>query len=171
MVIVVVGSGISGLSASSGSAYFSTSGSAAPNTVVFYTSTSFSLGSTTTISGIPGYAMAYAYIGSGSSVYTNNMYSSSTAVVFSTPPGPVYGTPRMIAVSTSSSLNLSTVAGAAAGAGPTWANGSGFVHPNDSNLSAAVWVGTGSWSGSNASAVLTSNGAGYGWYTTGITIG
>jgi hypothetical protein len=85
-------------------------------------------------------------------------------------PSPVYGSPRIIAVSQSSSLNLATLAGPATGGGPTWATGSGFVHPNDSNLSAAVWVGTGSWT-TMATPTITSNPSFMMWYLTGISIG
>ena len=169
MVIVVVGLSVSSSSASSGSGSFSTAASVGQNTRVFYTYTTSSLGTTTTISSITGYAMAYAYIGSGPSIATTSTSTSATSTTLMNP-SPVYGTPRIIAVSQSSSLNLATLAGPATGGGPTWATGSGFVHPNDSQLSAAVWVGTGSWT-TMATPTITSNPSFMSWYLTGISIG
>jgi hypothetical protein len=135
---------------------------------VFYCATGASPGATTTISGIFGYAMAYAYMG-GSAAYGVN---GSTASGFSTSatisnPTSNSNFPRIIAVSTTSMLNLATVASTASGGGPTWATGSGFAHPNDFQLSGAVWVGTGSWT-SSATATLTSN-SGNSWYLAGLT--
>jgi hypothetical protein len=49
----------------------------------------------------------------------------------------------------------------------TWATGSGNQHPNDSTLSGAVWVGTGTWT-SSATVTLTSN-SGNSWYLAGLT--
>ena len=62
-----------------------------------------------------------------------------------------------------------TAASTATGGGPTWATGSGYQHPNDSSLSGAVWVGTGTWT-STATPTLTSN-SGYTWYIAGLTTG
>lgn len=173
MVIVLVGSNISAVTNSgltSGFAYFNEASGAATNTKVFYIYTGGQIAPTTTISGISSYAMAYAYIsaGSGGIVLSSSSSSSVSATVSS--PSPYSGTPRLIAVSTSSSLNLSTSASIANG-GPTWASGSGFAHPNDNQLSAAVWVGTGSWSGPNATASITSNPYMMSWHLTGITGG
>ena len=168
LVIVVVGTGSTATSASSGSASFSSAMTVGSNTKVYYTSTGSSLGATTTISGAAGYVMAYAYIGGGNTgLSSNSGYSSSTSYSM-TSPSPNFGSPKIIAVSTSSTLNLSTVASTASGGGPTWATGSGFVHPNDSMLTAAVWVGTGSWT-TSATATLTSNSSMMGWYLTGLT--
>jgi trimeric autotransporter adhesin len=169
LVIVVVGQYVSGLSNSSlisSSASWSNSPGNS-NIQVFYTYTGSSLGATTLIGGFSGYAMAYAYISTNSSstsTSTSSAYSTSTSV--SNPSYPA--NPKMIGVSTSSSLNLATVAGPATGGGPTWATGSGFQHPSDSTLSAAVWVGTGLWTGF-ATPTLTSNPSSYSWYVTGIT--
>jgi hypothetical protein len=137
---------------------------------VFYCATGVRPGSTTTISGLSGYAMAYAYIG-GSAAFGVN---GSTGTGFSTSASisnPVSNSsfPRIIAVSTTSALNLATAASTATGGGPTWATGSGNQHPNDSSLSGAVWVGTGTWT-STATPTLTSN-SGYTWYIAGLTTG
>lgn len=167
LVIVVVGLSVSSTSASSSSASFSTGISPASQTRVFYTPTGLSPGSTTTISGIGGgYAMAYAYISGGSGLGTSNTSSSSTSATLSNPPS-YSDTPRIIATSSSGSLNLATVASTASGGGPTWATGSGFAHPLDATLTAAVWVGTGSWT-TTATPTLTSNSFNI-WYVTGIT--
>ena len=109
--------------------------------------------------------MAYAYISTSSaSIGTSSTSSPSTSANVS---NPAYtNNPKIIGVSTSSDLNLATVAGPATGGGPTWATASGFQHPNDNQLSAAVWVGTGSWT-STATATVPSN-PGYDWYVTGI---
>jgi hypothetical protein len=169
LVIVVVGSMVSGMSSSSlissSASWSSLPGNS--NIQVFYTYTGSSLGATTLIGSFSGYAMAYAYINTSSSstsTSTSSAYSTSTSI--SNPSYPA--NPKMIGVSTSSSLNLATVAGPASGGGPTWATGSGFQHPSDSTLSAAVWIGTGAWT-SFATPTLTSNPAGYSWYITGIT--
>jgi hypothetical protein len=169
MVIVVVGISVSSSNASSGSGSFSTAMSVGMNTRVFYTYTTSSLGATTTISGITGYAMAYSYIGSGPSIATSSTSTSGTSTTLMNP-SPVYGSPRIIAMSQSSSLNLATLAGPATGGGATWAAGTGYQHPNDSSLSAAVWVGTGSWT-TMATPTITSNSSFNSWYLTGITIG
>jgi hypothetical protein len=170
MAIVVVGMSVTSSNASSGSASFSTVSMVASNTKVFYCTTGTSPGSTTTISGVMSYAMAYAYIG-GSGAYGvagSTGFSSSTSTTLSAPTGnSAY--PKIIAVSTSSMLNLATAASTASGGGPTWATGSGYQHPNDSTLSAAVWVGTGSWT-TSATPTLTANSANS-WYITGLTTG
>jgi hypothetical protein len=135
---------------------------------VFYCATGINPGATTTISGISGYAMAYAYIG-GSAAFGVNGSTSSGFSTSATISNPVSNSnfPRIIAVSTSSMLNLATVASTASGGGPTWATGSGFQHPNDSTLSGAVWVGTGTWT-TSATPTLTSN-SGNSWYLAGLT--
>ena len=71
-------------------------------------------------------------------------------------------------MSQTSSLNLATVASTASGGGPSWATGSGYQHPNDSTLSAAIWIGTGAWT-TSATPTLTSNLGPFVWYLTGLT--
>jgi hypothetical protein len=163
----VVGLSVFSTSASSGSASFTTGMSAGSNTKVFHTPTGISPGATTTISGIGGgYAMAYAYISGGAGLGTSSTSSSSTSASISNPPS-YSGTPRIFATSSSGSLNLATVASTASGGGPTWATGVGFAHPLDANLTAAIWVGTGSWT-TTATPTLTSNSFSF-WYVTGVT--
>jgi hypothetical protein len=167
LVIVVVGSSVSSTSASSGSASFSTGMSVASQMRVLYTPTGVSPGASTTISGIGGgYAMAYAYISGGAGLGTSSTSSSSTSAFISNPPS-YSGTPRIFATSSSGSLNLATVASTASGGGPTWATGVGFAHPLDAALTAAIWVGTGSWT-TSATPTLTSNSFSF-WYVTGVT--
>ena len=167
LVIVVVGSSVSSTSASSGSASFSTGMSVASQMRVLYTPTGVSPGASTTISGIGGgYAMAYAYISGGAGLGTSSTSSSSTSAFISNPPS-YSGTPRIFATSSSGSLNLATVASTASGGGPTWATGVGFAHPLDTSLTAAIWVGTGSWT-TSATPTLTSNSFSF-WYVTGVT--
>jgi hypothetical protein len=67
-----------------------------------------------------------------------------------------------------SSLNLSTLASTASGGGPSWATGTGYQHPLDATLTAAIWVGTGSWT-TSATPTLTANSGFFSWYVTGIT--
>jgi len=168
MVIVVVGMGATSASASSGSGTFSTAFSVGSNTRVIYGPTTSSLASTTTISGISGgYAMAYAYISGGAGISTGSTSSTSTSANI-TAPSPNSGSPRIFAVSMTSSLNLATVASTASGGGPTWASGSGYQHPLDATLSATIWVGTGSWT-TSATPTVSSNSGFYSWYVTGIT--
>jgi hypothetical protein len=167
LVIVVVGLSVSSTSASSGSASFTTGMSVASQMRVLYTPTGVSPGASTTISGIGGgYAMAYAYISGGAGLGTSSTNSSSTSATLSAPAS-YTGSPRIFATSSSGSLNLATVASTASGGGPTWAAPSGFAHPLDANLTAAAWVGTGSWT-TSATPTLTSNSFTF-WYVTGVT--
>jgi hypothetical protein len=167
LVIVVVGLSVSSTTASSGSASFSPGMSVASQMRVLYTPTGVSPGASTTISGIGGgYAMAYAYISGGAGLGTSSTSSSSTSAFVSNPPS-YTGTPRIFATSGSGSLNLATVASTASGGGPTWATGVGFAHPLDANITAAIWIGTGSWT-TTATPTLTSNSFSF-WYVTGVT--
>jgi hypothetical protein len=173
IVVLVVASdssaSTSSFSASAGPSSFSSAFGGSSYSQVYYAATSGSFGSTITVtcSGYFGYAMAYAYvIPSGFSVSANNTSTSSTSTSLSSPAGTM--NPQIIAVSPSSSLNLSTTATTASSGGPTWAAGSGYVHPSTSNLSASVIVGTGSWS-SPATISVASNPSFSTWYVTGIT--
>jgi len=167
LVIVVVGLSVSSSTASSGSSSFSTGMSVASQMRVLYTPTGVSPGASTTISGIGGgYALAYAYISGGAGLGTSSTSSSSTSASLSAPPS-YTGSPRIFATSSSGSLNLATVASTASGGGPTWATGVGFAHPLDANITAAIWVGTGSWT-TTATPTLTSNSF-TSWYVTGVT--
>lgn len=169
LVIVVVGPSVSSSFASSGSASFTSASMVSSQTRVLYANTGASLGATTSITGISGgYAMAYAYISGGSSGLSSSSASTSSTSTSISSPGSNTGSPRIIATASSSSLNLATVAGPATGGGPTWATPSGFVHPLDSNVTAAVWVGTGSWT-TTAQPTVTSNSGFMFWYVTGLT--
>jgi hypothetical protein len=173
VVVVIVGSGLFSYQASitSGSATFSTQSSSS-NMAVFAADTGSSMGSTISISfpSFSGYAMAYVYVTSGN---TYNMIgtsytSSSSTSVFVSQPSTTTLNPRIIGVSTSSSLNLATAASTASSGGPTWATGSGYAHPTYNQLSACVWVGTGSWNSGSATANVSSNPSFSTWYVTGI---
>lgn len=167
--LVIVVAGATSPFLSSGSASFTQLFGVGSDVSVFYTSTGPNPGATTTISGISAYAMAYAYIAGGSSGLSGSSgFSSSTSASVSNP-APNNGSPRMVAVSTSSVLNLATTVGPASGGGlVTWDAGSGYAHPSTGSLSAAVWAGTGSWT-TSATATLTSNPSSGSWSITGIT--
>jgi hypothetical protein len=171
VVVVVVGSGLFSATVSSGSASFSSVTPAGLNTVVYQTSSGAMMGATISVSfsGFSGYAMAYVYITSGNVSNFLGISSSSTSSTSTSISNPTSNplNPRIILVSTSSSLNLSTTTSSATSGGPTWAAGSGYVHPLSSSLSAAVIVGTGSWS-TTATASLTSNPSLSSWYITGL---
>jgi hypothetical protein len=174
LVVVIVGNMLQSFycNVSSGASTFSQVFSPGSNTVVLATDTGFSLGSLINISfsSYFDFAMAYVYITSGNvtnSIGATSTSSPSTSATV-TNPSPYQLNPRIIAVSTSSSLNLATAASTASGGGPTWASGSGFVHPTYSSLSACVWVGTGNWTGYGATPTLTSNPSSFSWYITGI---
>lgn len=173
IVVLVVASATSAstssFTASAGPSSFSSAFGGSSYSQVYYAATSGSFGSTITVtcSGYFGYAMAYAYvIPSGFSVSANNTSTSSTSTSLSPGAGP--SNPQIIVVSPSSSLNLSTTATTASSGGPTWAAGSGYVHPSTSSLSASVIVGTGSWM-SAATISVASNPSFSTWYVTGIT--
>ena len=173
LIVVVVGSGLmsGSVSVSSGSASFSnTTGNT--GIVIYSTTTGASPGSTYTVTftAFSGYAMAYAYVTTGNSSNTvgSSISSTSATSIGLSNPASYTLNPRIIAVSTSSNLNLSTAASTASGGGPTWATGSGFVHPLSTNsLSAAVWVGTGSWT-TTATPTVTANASSVFWYLAGI---
>lgn len=173
IVVVVVASAMSAstssFNVSAGATPFTSASMSGSYAQVYYAPTSGSFSSTITVtcSGYFDYAMAYAYvIASGFSVSASNTSTSSTSAFLSAPP--TSNNPRIIAVSPASSLNLSTTATTASGGGPTWATGSGYVHPSTSNLSASIISGTGSWT-SSATVAVASNPSFVFWYSTGIT--
>ena len=174
IVVVIVGNMLNSFNCSitCGASTFNSVFSPGSNTAVFATDTGFSPGSTISISfsSYADYAMAYAYITSGNvsnNIGATNTSTSSTSASLSQP-SPNTLNPVIIGVSTSSSLNLATVASTASGGGPTWATGSGFAHPTSSSLSACVWVGTGSWNSFGATPTITSNPSFMTWNITGI---
>lgn len=172
IVVVVVASEMSASSfsfnVSAGPISFASASITGSYAQVYYASTSGSFPSTIDVlcSGYFSYAMAYAYvIPSGFSVSASSSSTSSTSAFLSSPPSS--NNPQIISVSPSSSLNLSTTATTASGGGPTWAAGSGYVHPSSANLSASIILGTGSWT-SSASVSVASNPSLVFWYVTGI---
>ena len=164
LIIVVFGTGVQSSTATSGGATFGTI-PAGSNTKIYNALTGPFLGSSTTISGITGFAMAYAYLVSSTSGSSGNDTSSTTtsATLISYSGNH----PRMVAVSVNSTLNLAAVASTAAGGSVTWAPAVAYQHPNSSSLSAAVWIGTGYWINA-ATASLTSNTNAALWHVTGI---
>ena len=170
VVVVASASAASGFSFNvSAGGVFSSAPGGGSYSQIYYASTTPSFGSTITVtcSGYFDYAMAYAYvIPSGFSISANNNSTSTTSTSLSSPGGP--NNPVIIAVSPSSSLNLSTTATTASSGGPTWAAGSGYLHPSTSNLSASVMLGTGSWT-STATISVASNPSFVNWYVAGIT--
>jgi hypothetical protein len=173
LVVVVVGT-MSGtttnFSLSSGTSTWTSPSPTGSNTFVYVTSTGSTVGSTITItpSAYSNYAMAYAYITSGTNVNSSSTSSTSTSTTISGPSGNSgQSGHRIIAVSSSQYLNLSTAASTASW-GPTWATGVGYIHPSTTSLSAAVWVGTGSWGMTSTTVNLSSNPGYTSWYLTGL---
>lgn len=170
LVVVVVGTmsgSTTNFSLTSGTTSWSTHTSGS-NTFVYSTPTGTSVGASITISPstYSNYAMAYAYIQtSATSTYTMSGNGTGTSGSISNP-SPGSANPRIIGVSTSQYLDMSTAYSTVTGGGPTW-SGSGAVHGSTTSLSVAVWTGTGSWT-SPATPTLTSNPSLSSWYITGI---
>jgi hypothetical protein len=170
LVVVVIGSGATSSTVTSDYAYFSSAYSVGSFTKVVYVATQGAPsgpGATITVSSISGYAMAYAYISGGSSGLSTSSGSSSSSSAYLSNPMGMTASPRIFAVSTTSSLNLATAASSTSGGGPTWGTATASQHPSDVNLSGAVWSGTGPWT-SSASPTVTSNFGNF-FYVTGIT--
>ena len=175
IVVVVVGISCSSsnFTVTSGVASFTTvTGTNSTNMGIYSAQTGASMGSTITVnlSAYSNYAMAYAYITTGNSsngIGGGTASSPTTSVSVPSAAGATLN-PVIVAVSNNSSLNLSTAASNATGGGPTWGSASGYAHPNAAgSLSAAVWVGTGTWN-TSATINVTSNPSSVTIYASGI---